>query len=85
MSEDDTQAVARTVAVEVVAVMSDQGVTQQVLADRLGWNQQRLSRRLTDGKSFVAFTTGELLAVATALEVPATRFLPADSTPASAA
>ncbi len=83
MSEDDTLAVARTVAAEVVAVMADQGVTQQVLADRLGWNQQRLSRRLTDGKSFVAFTTGELLTVAEVLGVTAARFLPADVEAAS--
>jgi transcriptional regulator with XRE-family HTH domain len=59
--------------------MGEQGVTQQTLADRLGWNQQRLSRRLTDGISFVAFTTAELLAVASALDVPVTRFLPADA------
>lgn len=85
MSEDHTLTAARTVAAEVVAVMAEMGITQEVLAKRVGWNQQRLSRRLAvDGKSFVAFTAGELVVIATALGLPPTRFLP-DHTPAGAA
>lgn len=55
--------------------MARQGISQQALADRLGWLQNRLSRRITDGKTAVPFTVPELAEVASALGVPVTRLL----------
>lgn len=76
---------AQAVAAEVRAEMARQGVSQTALAERLGWPQPRLSRRLTDGKTAVPFEVAELVAVADALDVPVIQFLPADPTPVSAA
>lgn len=56
--------------------MGRQGLSQTALAIKLGWPQPRLSRRLTDGKTGVAFTVTELTAIAEALGVPVTQFLP---------
>lgn len=66
----------QVVAAEVRAEMARQGISQTTLAERLGWLQNRLSRRLTDGKTAVPFTVDELVNVASALNVPLTRFLP---------
>lgn len=55
--------------------MARQGISQQALADRLGWLQNRLSRRITDGKTAVPFTVPELAEVADALGVPVTKLL----------
>ena len=71
-----------TVAAEVRAEMGRQGITQTALAKRLGWLQNRLSRRIaTDGKHpLVSFTVGELIAVAAELHVPVMQFLPVPTT-----
>lgn len=71
--------VAGQIAAEVRAEMARQGISQQALADRLGWLQNRLSRRITDGKTSVPFTVAELASVADALGVPLSRFLPASA------
>lgn len=73
------------VAAEVRAEMARQEISQQALADRLGWQQSRLSRRLTGGKTAVPFTVAELGAVAAALGVPVAHFLPASTTEARVA
>lgn len=74
------EAVDRRVAAEVRAELGRQGMSQQKLADRLGWTQVRLSRRLSTGEtSPVPFSVGELQNVADALGVPVTTFLPAPS------
>lgn len=67
------------IAAEVRAEMARQGISQQALADRLGWLQNRLSRRLTDGKTAVPFTVAELTAVAAALGVSMSQFVPAEA------
>jgi transcriptional regulator with XRE-family HTH domain len=59
--------------------MGRQGVSQAMLADRLGCTQRMLSRRLTGD---VAIETDLLEGIAGALDVPVTNFLP---TPARAA
>lgn len=61
------------VAIEVRAEMTRQKVSQAALADRLGWPQQRVSRRITGA---VPFDVTELAAVAAALGVPVARFIP---------
>jgi len=61
------------VAAEVRAEMARQRVSQVALAERLGWIQQRLSRRMTGE---VPFAVPELSAVADELGVPITKFLP---------
>jgi transcriptional regulator with XRE-family HTH domain len=70
---------AASTAREIRAEMSRQGVTQEVLAERLGCGQRLLSRRLT---AEVPIDTAELDRIAKALGVPVTQFLP---TPARAA
>lgn len=74
---ESDQLVAGRIAAEVRAEIGRQGMSQQALADRLGWPQPRLSRRLTDGKTAVPFTVVELTAVASTLGVPLAQFLPA--------
>jgi transcriptional regulator with XRE-family HTH domain len=73
------------VAAEVRAEMARQEIPQRVLAERLGWPQPRLSRRVTSGPTFVAFTIDELAEVARALNVPVTQFLGGEPTGVSAA
>lgn len=75
--------VAKQVAAEVRAEIARQGLTQQALADLLGWPQPRLWRRVADGKAKTPFTVAELAAVAGALGVPITQFLPASSASAA--
>lgn len=71
------ESVARRVAREVRAEMVRQGLTQQAMADKLGWPQPRLSRRLADGKNApIPFDVAELNEVAYALGVPAAQLLP---------
>jgi hypothetical protein len=63
--------------------MARQGISQQALADRLGWPQARVSRRIAvdGGKNpTIPFDVAELADVARALGVPVTRFLPAEVT-----
>lgn len=69
------QRVADRIAAEVRAELARQGISQQVLADRLGWTQMRVSRRIT---TTVPFTVIELVAIAAALGVPLAQFLPAE-------
>lgn len=66
------------IAAEVRAELGRQGISQQVLADRLGWSQIRVSRRVSSGKTAVPFTVVELAVVAAALNVPFAQFLPAE-------
>jgi transcriptional regulator with XRE-family HTH domain len=62
--------------------MARQGLSQQALADKLGWLQSRLSRRIADGSKHtpVPFDVAELNEVASALGVPLARLLPASVT-----
>lgn len=53
-----------TVAAAVRAEMARRRVSQLQLADRLGWSQPKISRRLTDGSPF---TLDEIPLVADAL------------------
>lgn len=75
---DPNHLVDERIAAEVRAEMARQKISQQTLADRLGWSQPRLSRRATDGKTAVPFTVAELAAVAAALGVPLAQLLPAE-------
>lgn len=62
--------------------MARQGLSQQALADRLGWPQARVSRRIAveGGKhQTIPFDIAELAAVAKALGVPMNQFVPAQS------
>jgi len=66
--------------------MGRQGLSQQALADRLGWPQPRLSRRIASGNSpIVPFDVVELLEVAQVLGVPVTTFLPSPAQVTSSA
>lgn len=62
-----------SVAREIRAEMSRQGITQEVLAERLGCTQRLLSRRLT---AEVPVDTDELERIAAALGIPVTQLLP---------
>lgn len=70
------QRVGHRIALNVRVEMTRQQLSQQALADRLGWHQTRLSRRITPGKTSVTFTVDELAEVAAALGLPMTAFLP---------
>jgi transcriptional regulator with XRE-family HTH domain len=59
------------VAAEVRAEMARQRLSGRALAARLGWPQNRLSRRLAGD---IPFTVDDLAAIAALLEVPVTRF-----------
>jgi len=61
---------------EIRAEMGRQGVSQEVLAERLGCTQRLLSRRLT---ADVAIETDLLDRIAEALGVPVTNFLPTEA------
>ena len=73
---ESDQRVGHRIAINVRVEMTRQQMSQQTLADRIGWHQTRLSRRLTPGTTWVAFTVDELAEVATALGVPMTQLLP---------
>lgn len=78
MSHTGTPAVpplAQHIAREVRAEMARQGLSQEALGSRIGWDQKRVSRRLTGA---VAIDTNELGELAAALGVPVTQFLPAE-------
>lgn len=68
--------VASRIAAEVRAEMGRQNMSQQALADQLGWPQNRVSRRLNGGAALTPFTVIELMAVAAVLDVPMANFLP---------
>ncbi len=75
MSMNDTTAdrpATRRIAAEVRAEMFRQDVSQRDLADRIGWPQPRLARRLT---AAVDFRVGELERIAEVLGVPVAQFL----------
>lgn len=79
ISTEHDELVAKRVAAEVRAEMGRQGLSQQALAERLGWQQPRLSRRISDGKNpLIPFDVVELHAVALALGVPVSRLLSAE-------
>lgn len=66
---------AGRIAHEVRAEMARQGLSQQQIADRLGWTQRRVSRRLTGDRPIDA---SELEQLAAALGVPVARLIPID-------
>lgn len=64
-----TQGIAQAVRGE----MAKQGLTQEALGARIGWDQRRVSRRLT---AEVSFTMAELSDVASALGVSVMQLIP---------
>lgn len=69
---------ARRMAAEIRAEMARQGMSQTALCERLGWQQQRLSRRLSLGATLVPIDSVELAEIAQALGVPASQLIPGD-------
>lgn len=72
---------ASFVAAEVRAEMARQGLSQQALADKLGWTQPRLSRRIAaEGSKYplVPFDVVELADVAEALGVAVAKLMPVE-------
>ncbi len=79
--EVSVETIDRRVAAEVRAEIARQGLSQNQFADRLGWPQSRLWRRLGTGEARpVAFSAGELAVVAEALGVPIGQLIPAEVT-----
>ena len=68
---------AGRIAHEVRAEMIRQNLSQQQLADKLGWTQRRVSRRLTGDRPIDASEPEQLAA---ALGVPVARLIPIDAT-----
>lgn len=78
MRVDDTApALPQAVATQVRDEMRRQRISQAALAERLGWPQQRVSRRITGA---VAFDLAELEVIAEILAVPVAQLLPAEVT-----
>lgn len=73
------ETLAGQIAREIRAEMGRQGMTQEVLAGRLGCTQRLLSRRLT---AEVPIDASELERIAAALDVDVTQFLPATASAA---
>lgn len=65
---------ARRIALEVRAEMARQGMTQEALGALIGWDQRRVSRRLTGE---VPLDVTELTAIADALGIGVTQLLAA--------
>ena len=63
------------IAREIRGEMGRQGITQESLADQLGWTQRLLSRRLT---AEVPIDAKEIEDIANVLGVPLTQLLPAE-------
>lgn len=63
----------KAVASEVRAEMARQQVTQKALGEKLGWPQQKLSRRVSGA---VPFDVAELDAIAVALGISVMKLLP---------
>lgn len=63
------------VVAEIRAEMARQRITGTELNERLGWLRERLRRRLAGE---VSLRIDELDAIARALNVPVSKFLPAD-------
>lgn len=78
MQTDTREAERQAIAAEIRAEMARQQITQRDLAEKVGIFQQALQVRLTGARSFRA---EELAAVAAALGVPVTNFLPAAEAP----
>jgi transcriptional regulator with XRE-family HTH domain len=72
----DAKSTAKRIALEVRAEMTRQSITQESLGARIGWDQRRVSRRLTGE---VALDVAELATIADALGVPVTKFLTASA------
>lgn len=70
------EALTKRVAAEVRAEMARQQMSQEKLAALTGLSQSRISRRLVGDRPF---DITELAAVATALGVPVTQFMPAEA------
>lgn len=70
----NTDSPAETVVERIKAVMAERQITGVELARRLGFTQAYISRRLTGE---VDFRMAELTAVAEALGVPLSQFIPA--------
>jgi len=66
---------------EIRAEMARQGISQEALGERIGWDQRRVSRRLT---AEVPIDLEELERIAEALGVPVSKFIP-DAAPARVA
>lgn len=79
--DSSVEAVDRRVAAEVRAEIARQGLSQNQFADKLGWPQSKLWRRLGMGEARpVTFSVGELVVVADVLGVPVSQLLPAEVT-----
>lgn len=80
MTESD---VSREIAKRVRDQITRSGMSQAAVARALGWQQQRLARRLTSADYGAPFTAAELTQVAEVLGVPTASFIPdADDQPA---
>lgn len=77
-------ALTDSVAAKIRAELERQDISYRELGRRLGKSIAYVSRRLSEEPD-VQFRLDEIEDVANALDVPASRFLPAESTPASAA
>lgn len=73
VNETVSEGFPKAVASEVRVEMARQQISQSALAERLGWTQQRVSRRISGA---TPFDVAELEAVAGALGVPVLRLLP---------
>ena len=67
------ETLAGQIAREIRGEMGRQGITQESLAEQLGWTQRLLSRRLT---ADVPIDATEIEQIAAVLGVPVTNFLP---------
>jgi len=75
LSEEEALRVRTCIIEEIGALMGRRRLTQIALADRLGWTQPYLSRRLT-GKT--AFSTDDLVAVAETFGIAVTTLFGAE-------
>jgi transcriptional regulator with XRE-family HTH domain len=73
-SEPGHRVGGRDIAKRVRDAITRSALTQTEVAQRLGWPQQRLSRRLTAADYAAPFSAWELAEVATVLNVPVAQF-----------
>lgn len=73
MTNDLSASVTAAVAAEVRAEIARKQISQDKLAAQVGCSRQSLNRRLTGA---TPFDVAELAAIAAALDVPVTAFLP---------
>lgn len=71
-------ALSQDLKTSISAELTRQSISQRELARRLDWSQQYLWRRLSAHENAdMELTPSELEAIAAALDVPVTKFLPA--------